>query len=666
MESDLDAKRWADNLDYLGLDRQQAAALLLHKPAISNAIVGILDQFYARTAKRPALSGLFADPSRMAAAKQGQIAHWNQLFDAKFDSVYRDSASRISLVHHRIGLASRDYIAGYGFILGELLQALIMPRRSWWPFRSRRRDLAHATSAVTRAVLLDMGVVMQTYWDAADTERTQLVEAMLKSIDAETLDATRGVATLTADLTRSAHRVDEANGAMSKDTQAAVMAANGALASAQTVATAAEQLHVSIGEIGGLVAQSAAFARNAVERMQSAQIVVRRLAEAAEEIGKVVSLISDIAGQTNLLALNATIEAARAGEAGRGFAVVANEVKSLASQSARSAEEITGRIATIQSVSGETAQTIQEIAGAIRSMEEGAMAISAAVEQQTAATGEIARSVGETAGHAREVNRHMESVEAGATAARAAASLVGDSAGRVDATMATLGRLLTKAVHTASSISNRRADPRRAVLLDAELLVAGRKEQGQVFDLSRHGAMVACAASITSGTNLTLSIASEGIQGEATVVAAFDGFLHLHLNGVELSARKVEQVAVSSLPRLVETTKNDHRLFVQRILDAVAGKTRIEPSTLATHHQCRLGRWCDSISDDRLIDLTAFKALHGPHELVHQSGRVALEAVQSGRPDDAAQAVWQLQAASHEVLELLDRFGDASKRRLAA
>ncbi len=159
------------------------------------------------------------------------------------------------------------------------------------------------------------------------------------------------MATLTADLARSARRVDDANGAMSKDAGAAVAAANGALASAQTVATAAEQLHVSIAEIGGRVAQSAAAARAAVQRMQSAQTVVRRLAEAAEEIGRVVSLISDIAGQTNLLALNATIEAARAGESGRGFAVVANEVKSLASQSAHSAEEITGRIATIQLVS---------------------------------------------------------------------------------------------------------------------------------------------------------------------------------------------------------------------------------------------------------------------------------------------------------------------------
>src|SRR6202045_1913422 len=61
--------------------------------------------------------------------------------------------------------------------------------------------------------------------------------------------------------------------------------------------------------------------------------------KAASRIGNVVKLITDIAEQTNLLALNATIEAARAGDAGKGFAVVASEVKTLATQTAKAAED---------------------------------------------------------------------------------------------------------------------------------------------------------------------------------------------------------------------------------------------------------------------------------------------------------------------------------------
>ena len=111
-------------------------------------------------------------------------------------------------------------------------------------------------------------------------------------------------------------------------------------ANVQSVASATEEMASSINEIGRQVADSNRIATEAVEQAGKTDARIAELSLAAGRIGDVTQLISTIAAQTNLLALNATIEAARAGDAGRGFAVVAQEVKALASQTAKATSEI--------------------------------------------------------------------------------------------------------------------------------------------------------------------------------------------------------------------------------------------------------------------------------------------------------------------------------------
>lgn len=106
------------------------------------------------------------------------------------------------------------------------------------------------------------------------------------------------------------------------------------------------------------------------------------LAASAQKIGDVVSLIQGIAEQTNLLALNATIEAARAGEAGKGFAVVASEVKSLASQTASATEEIASQIGDIQRATEEAVQAISEITDAVAKADEQTTGVAGIAENQ--------------------------------------------------------------------------------------------------------------------------------------------------------------------------------------------------------------------------------------------------------------------------------------------
>jgi len=216
----------------------------------------------------------------------------------------------------------------------------------------------------------------------------------------------------------------------SERTAGAVAASSDASVNMRDIASAADELAMSVNEIDRQVAQSSAVSSKAVSEAESTNAAVKELSEAAGRIGHVVSLITDIAEQTNLLALNATIEAARAGEAGRGFAIVASEVKALAGQTAKATEDIASQISGMQNATTRAIQAIGAIERTIRDIGEISSTIAAAVTEQGAATQEIARSVEmaarRTADTAAEVERVGESTAATRTNAATVTSVAGD------------------------------------------------------------------------------------------------------------------------------------------------------------------------------------------------------------------------------------------------
>ena len=183
----------------------------------------------------------------------------------------------------------------------------------------------------------------------------------------------------------------------------------------QSIAAATEELSASVDEIGRQVRESNRVAEAAVIQAEQTDGRIGKLSRAAQQIGDVVKLITAIAEQTNLLALNATIEAARAGEAGRGFAVVASEVKSLASQTAKATDEISSHITGMQGATQESVAAIKEIGGTIAQISNIASTITDAVTQQSSATQEIARSVQTVAQGTHEASANIMQVNRGAT-----------------------------------------------------------------------------------------------------------------------------------------------------------------------------------------------------------------------------------------------------------
>jgi methyl-accepting chemotaxis protein len=165
------------------------------------------------------------------------------------------------------------------------------------------------------------------------------------------------------------------------------------------------------------VAQTIESIQGLVGEVMNASAQAQGLATQAQDISKVLEVIRGIAGQTNLLALNAAIEAARAGEAGRGFAVVADEVRSLAQRTQDSTQEIEQMISSIQTGTQDTVgamqnsanqaeQTLQRASGAGQALEK----ITAAISQINQRNLVIASAAEQQSLVAREVDRSLVSI----------------------------------------------------------------------------------------------------------------------------------------------------------------------------------------------------------------------------------------------------------------
>ena len=184
--------------------------------------------------------------------------------------------------------------------------------------------------------------------------------------------------------------------------------------SAGNAATATEQAESEANQSLEILNQSMAVSQALNQEIKGASTVIHKLAQDTQNVNQILDVITSIAEQTNLLALNAAIEAARAGEQGRGFAVVADEVRELASRTSKSTTEIRELLnaltdaagASVESMDSASAQaerneeyamqtgnSVKVIAGHINTIHQLNTQVATATEQQTAVASTVLQNV---------------------------------------------------------------------------------------------------------------------------------------------------------------------------------------------------------------------------------------------------------------------------------
>lgn len=387
-----------------GLDaetlRQIQGAWLVVEPQAK----GILTDFFDSHANESAISPL--DAERKDELIASQLAHWQALCEAPLEEQYSRTTREIIAAMSSAGLPSHAFLMQANHCLSRFV-AILAARYRFRPSKS-----THSIRALTTISMFDIAVSLSHQLDLQRQVELQRKHQMATAFaDFENSVGPMAEAVLEASSTLGAIAAlleNEAATAVEKIGYANEV--SGLIV--QRIEKGAEivrEVLTSMSDVGRQGVSTQSVAGETVERNRH---TAQAITEAVGKMGQIIGMISKIAGQTNMLALNARIEACRAGDFGKGFAVIAQEVKTLAVQTSTATSEISTQIDAVERATEISIEDIELTCQTIGEIARVGHAITASVQEQGDAARRINRNISDAARFAQAVTESILAIEA--------------------------------------------------------------------------------------------------------------------------------------------------------------------------------------------------------------------------------------------------------------